>query len=185
MRNGLEQYLENVICRANLARDDERLVDAELREHLTALAAAAPTSNPKEIYAMLEREFGPPGKLGSAIGKAKGRFRTFLKKKMRITPIAVALVLAFMVRWAVAQPFYVPSDVAAPQIPRGSRVLVFKLARSFSAGDIVVFLTTDLGYRVGIVKDVQPGNLVVQRHGFPDVTVPLDHVVGRVFLNTR
>jgi signal peptidase S26 family len=186
MRDGLELYLENVICRANLARDDERIVEAELREHLAALAGASPNkSTPREVYAMLEREFGPAKRVGSAIALAKGRLRTFLKKQMRIKPIIVSLVLALMVRWAVAQTFYAPSDAAAPQIPKGSRVLVYKLARSYSPGDVVVFRNHDGVYRIGIVQGTQSGGLAVRRNGFPDVVVPMDQVIGRVIFNTR
>ena len=185
MRDGLERYLEDVICRANLAREDERVVEAELREHLQVLAAASQASTPKEIYAMLEQEFGPAKAIGSGIARAKGQFRTFLKKQMRIKPIAVALVLAFMVRWAVAAPFYAASDAAAPQVPQGSRVLVYKLAKTFVLGDVVVYRNADNDFRMGIVTGVQTDGLNVQKRGQDPMFVPIDHIVGRVFLTTR
>jgi len=192
MRDGLERYLEDVICHANLARDDERLVESELREHLQSILAAdtntkPPTSNPKETYTMLEQEFGPPGKIGSSIARAKGRLRTYLKKQRRRAPvsIAVCLVLALAVRWAIAEPFYAAGDGAYPLVPKGSRVLVYKLAKSYEPGDVVVFRAPDGINYLGIVKAENADVVVVSRHAQPDQTVPLDQMVGRVFLNTR
>jgi Signal peptidase, peptidase S26 len=192
MRDGLERYLEDVICHANLAREDERAVESELREHLQTILAAdqdvkTPHSNPKEIYAMLEQEFGKPGKIGSSIARAKGRLRTYLKKQRRRAPISIAvcLVLAFTVRWAIAEPFYSAGDGAYPLVPKGSHVLVYKLTQSYEPGDVVVFRAPDGTYYMGIVKAEKADGVVVSKHGRPDQTVPLDRMVGRVFLNTR
>jgi hypothetical protein len=195
MRDGLEKYLEDVLCRANLAPPDERIVEAELREHLQSLleasvaagAASSPHATPTEVYAMLENEFGRAKVVGSSIARAKGRFRTYLKKQMYHLPlkIAVALVLAFGVRCAVAQSFYASGNGAAPQIPVGSAVLVYKLARTFSPGDVIVFRVADGTARLGIVKSSTNGNLIVHNNGLGDQPVAMDHVVGRVILNTR
>ena len=136
---------------------------------------------------MLENEFGPAKIVGSAITRAKGRFRTYLKKRLHHLPLKVAatLVLAFGIRCAVAQSFYVSGNGAAPQIPIGSAVLVYKLARTFSPGDVIVFRIADGSAHLGIVKGSTDGNLLVHKNGLPDQTVALDHVVGRVILNTR
>jgi hypothetical protein len=186
MPDAIERYIENVLIRADLSVDDERIVRAELNEHLHNLLAGKPAADPKEVYAMIENEFGNAGAIGKSIAAAKGRMRTYFKKQMRKLPLKLAavIVLAFTVRYAVAQPFYVPSNAAAPQIPQGSRVLVYKLTRSFVPGDVVVF-TADAVHQVGIVVSVQEDNLVVQKHGVEKFTVPLDQVVGRVILNTR
>ena len=79
--------------------------------------------------------------VGKGISNAKGRVRTCVKKLKRGLPIAVAvcLVLDFSIRWAIAEPFYVPGKGAEPFIPQGSRILVYKLASVFRAGDVVAF----------------------------------------------
>lgn len=58
--------------------------------------------------------------------------------------IAVALVVAFVVRTYVAQTFFVPSTSMYPTLKDGDRIVVDKLAYSLHAvhrGDIVVFKT--------------------------------------------
>jgi hypothetical protein len=187
MRNPIERYIEDVVVYADLAANDERTLRGELKEHLTSLLADRASTNPKETYAMIENEFGKASQIGKAVARAKGRVRTYFRKKMRTWSIGVpiALVLGLFVRFAVAQPFIVPGDAVSPEIPRGSRIMVYKLARSFVPGDIVVFQNSDRLYRLGIVLSADSTQIVVKKTGVPNMTVPLDHVVGRVFLNTR
>jgi hypothetical protein len=191
MRNGLEKYLDDVLCYADLASADERAVRAELAEHLHALVENSQDSNPKEIFAMLKDQFGNPKKLGLSIAAAKGRCRTYLKKRVRKLPlqIAIALVLAFGVRYAVAEEFYVTGDGVAPMISRGSRVLVYKLANSFNPGDVVVYRSTTGEFLLGAIeRENDSSSWLVSRNtaGKKEVQdVPRERIVGRVFLNTR
>src|SRR5215210_1616507 len=108
MRDAIEEYLDQVMAHASLARRDQARVRAELKDHLAELAAEArkhPTT-PEEITAMLESEFGKPEVVGEGISNAKGRVRTRLKKLKRGLPIALALCLGlnFSIRWAIAEP---------------------------------------------------------------------------------
>jgi hypothetical protein len=188
MLDAIERYLDEVLSWADLAVGDEWKVRQELAEHLHALAASAQTSNPKEVYAMLSDQFGKPKRIGKQVARAKGRLRTYWKKSVRKLPLrlAVCLLLALAVRHSVAEEFYAASDAAAPMIPRGSRMLVYKLARSFQAGDVIVFRHPDGHARMGTVKSQNPsGEVIVSRIGHPDEIVPLERVVGRVVLNTR
>src|SRR3982751_6163961 len=102
------------MAHASLARRDQARVRAELKDHLAELTAEARkhSSTREEIAAMLESEFGKPEVVGKGISHAKGR--ASLKKWKRGLPIAVAvcLVLGLSVRWAVAEPFYVPGKGA-------------------------------------------------------------------------
>jgi hypothetical protein len=190
VRDPIELYLENVLCYADLAARDERSVRAELAEHLHVMAVESKTSNPKEIYAMLNEQFGSEKKLGRAIAAAKGRVRTFFKKRKTRWPIqiAIVLVLAFAVRFAVAQAFYVTGDGASPVVPRGSRVLVYKLASSFSPGDVVVFRHNG-EFLIGIVNRQMAENrwliekTIAGKKEMFELT--REEIVGRVFLNTR
>lgn len=136
---------------------------------------------------MIQDEFGKPGKVGRGIAAAKGRMRTYFKKQLHHLPIklAAALVLAFAVRWSVAQTFYAAGPGAEPAIPQGSRVLVYKLARTFEPRDVIVFRVSDGTFRLGIVKQQNGDTLLVSKHNEPERTVPMSDVVGRVILNTR
>jgi hypothetical protein len=186
----VERYLDEVMAHAELTAPDRRRVRAELNDHLKTLVAATPSTSSQEISTMLHEQFGNPQKLGEEISKAKGRFRTYLKKKARRLPvtIAVAVVLVFSVRWAVAQPFYVPTDAAAPAVPKGSRVLVYKWASSFSAGDVIVWQDGAGKYMLGTVTPEQgPATDAIRlaRKGEADRVVRRADVLGKVVLNTR
>ena len=189
MRDAIEDYLDQVMAHASLARRDRVRVREELKDHLAELVAEARnhSSTQEEITAMLENEFGKPEVVGEGISKAKGPVRTWLKKLKRGLPIAVAalLVLSFSIRWAIAEPFYVPGKGAEPAIPQGSRVLVYKLASVFRAGDIAAFRNLEGVVLLGIVKADQGGVLTVSRNGEADLEVPHARVIGRVVANTR
>jgi hypothetical protein len=191
MRDGIEKYLDDVLCYADLASADERGVRAELAEHLHALAENSQNSNPKEIYAMLKDQFGIPKKVGLSIAAAKGRVRTYFKKRLRKLPLqlAIALVLAFAVRYSVAQEFYVSGDGVAPIISRGSRVFVYKLANSFHPQDVVVYRDAAGVYLLGTIERESNSNgwLISRNAGCKKETqdIPRERIVGRVFLNTR
>ena len=136
---------------------------------------------------MLESEFGKPEVVGKGISSAKGRVRTYLKKLKRGVPICLAacVVLALSIRWAIAEPFYVPGKAVEPSIPQGSRILVYKLTSVFRAGDIVAFRDLEGAVLLGIVKTDQGGVLTVLRNGEPDREVAHARVIGRVVANTR
>ncbi len=191
MRDPIAKYLDDVLCYADLTPGDERNVRAELSEHLHELAAPAESSNPTEVYAMLKNQFGTPKLVGRAIAAAKGRLRTYFKKTARKLPlrVGIALVLAFAVRFAVAQAFYVPGNAVSPVVPRGSRVLVYKLAKSFDPGDVVVYRVASGEYRIGIVVHQTHDDvwLIERNNGSAKerTDIARQDIIGRVFLNTR
>jgi len=189
VRDAIEEYLDRVMAHAALARRDQARVRAELKDHLAELTAEARKHSPthEEITAMLESEFGKPEAVGKGISDARGPVRAYLNKLKRGLPIAVAacLVLNFSIRWAVAEPFYVPGKGSEPSIPQGSRVLVYKLASAFRAGDVVAFRDPEGEVLLAIVKTDQAGVLTVSRNGEPDREVPHARVIGRVVANTR
>jgi hypothetical protein len=191
MRDAVQAFIEDIVCYADLAPADERNVRAELAEHLHVLTSMSHISDPKEIYTMLKDQFGNPKIIGRAIAAAKGRVRTYFKKLRRKLPwqIAVCLVLAFVVRHSIAQAFYVTGDGASPMVPSGSRVLVYKLANSFSPGDVIVYRHSPTQCWMGVIVNQRPdGQWVVRRNhtGATETFVmPREQIVGRVFLNTR
>jgi hypothetical protein len=191
MRDSIDKYLEDVLCYADLAVADERAVRAELNEHLQTLLESAPASNPREITAMLNEKFGHPKKVGRAIAFAKGRLRTFFKKQRRtlLWKVAAIVLLFVLARYTVAQAFYAAGDGVSPMIPRGSRVLVNKLAHDFNAGDILVFRNSTGQYLLGtVLRPTDSGGWVVERNKGADkldFDITPGQIVGRVFLNTR
>ena len=189
MRDAIEEYLDRVMAQAGLARRDQARVRGELKDHLAELLGEARkhSSTQEEITAMLENEFGKPEVVGNGISQAMGRVRTTLKKMTKglVIGVAACLVLNFSIRWAIAEPFYVPGRGAEPLIPRGSRVLVYKLASAFRAGDVVAFRGLEGEKLLGIVKIEQAGVLTVSRNGEADCEVPHWRVIGRVVASTR
>ena len=189
MRDAIEEYLDQVMAHASLAPRDQARVRGELKDHLAELAAEARklSSTQEEIAAMLESEFGKPEVVGKGIADARGHGRSSLKKlRTRVlVGVAVCLVLNFSIRWAVAEPFYVPGKGAEPFIPQGSRVLVYKLASAFRAGDVVAFRGLEGEVLLAVVKAERGGVLTVSRNAEGDREVSRARVIGRVVANTR
>jgi len=187
MPDPIERYLEDVLAWADLARDDERTVRAELNEHLHNQFADKLSPHFREAYTMMNDEFGKPKLIGRGIARSKGIVRSYLKKLRRRLPITcgIALVLGLAVRLTVAQAFYAAGTGGEPAIPMGSRMLVYKLARHFAPGDVVVYRIADGTCRMAIVQSQNDQGLVVKKHNDPVTNVAMDQVVGRVILNTR
>ena len=181
--------------KAACSSDELLELESHLRDQTAALVAAGRSE--QEAFCESVARLGDPTKIGGEFAKnqeettvmresnAKGR--TYLKKLKRALPIAAAicLVLNFSIRWAIAEPFYVPGKGAEPLIPQGSRILVYKLASAFRAGDVVVFRSLEGEILLGIVKTDQGGVLTVSRNGEAEREVPHVRVIGRVVANTR
>lgn len=100
--------------------------------------------------------------------------------------LVVALGLMFGVKTGVAEVYRVPVQALEPELPVGSRVLVYKLADSFSPGQIVVYRHTSGQAYLGRVIAHDPGNfLSIERNGTGAMQITERDVIGRVVLNTR
>ena len=192
MRDAINQYLGAVMAYANLAPADARQVRDELADHLYELTqSSTDIQTDKEILAMFSREFGDPKDVGNSIAQSKGRFRTYLKKKMRRLAFAAALLvlLSFAVRATIAEVYFVPGDSVSPILNKGSRVIVYKLASGYAPGDVIVYKPAeDRRLRfLGVVKEVDAatGDLRITRNGHVELTVSHGDIVGRVVANTR
>jgi len=72
---------------------------------------------------------------------ARSPHRTNLGREI-VVLLGLAVLIAFVVKSAVAQPFYIPSESMYPQLKTGDRVVVSKLAYRLHdphRGDVVVF----------------------------------------------
>ncbi len=70
--------------------------------------------------------------------------------------VAIALVLAFLIRTFIAEPRYIPSDSMVPTLHTGDRLLVEKVSYIFNPphlGDIIVFQPPEELQRKGYPKD--------------------------------
>jgi len=182
----LKEYLDRIMETADLAPRDARRVRGELQCHLGELLDAGERQDrsESEVMKMVEKEFGSPGELGAMIARAKGRFRTYLKKQARRLPLslAAAVVLALAIKATAFEAFRVTTDSVSPRVPARSRVLVNKLSQHVDANDVIVF-RLDADYKVGIVRQIDPDRdtVVVRRNGEPDVSVRNDQIIGKAF----
>jgi len=107
----------------------------------------------------------------------------FAKRKDRlhrwVGVFLVALFTAFFVRTFLIAAYSIPTDVAAPEIPRGSLVLVWKLTHRFAPGDLIVYKHENGPY-VGRVVRIDGGLISVGRNREPDVPLPRDATLGKV-----
>lgn len=103
-----------------------------------------------------------------------------------VVSVGIALVIALTVRATVAEAFVAATNGVSPEIPKGARVLAYKLDSAYSPGDIVVFRESErfVLSRVTGVNDAG-GRLTVRKNDQPESLVSVDDVVGRVVLSTR
>ncbi len=93
--------------------------------------------------------------------------------------LLLAVAIALPVRMFLISLYVVKGDGAAPEIPMGSRIAVWKVARTFSASDIIAYRHNDDTY-VGRFARREGENIAVSRNGSPDEVVAPARVIGRV-----
>ena len=182
----VERYIDRIIEIADLTRKDEKRVRSELESHMQELLNDGEkySLTESEVMSMIEKEFGHPEELGKMIARARGKFRTYLKKEARKLPISivVALVIAFAVQAVAFEAFKVTTDAVSPVVPKSSRVLVNKLTSNFETNDVIVFRS---GTRAmaGIIKEIDGdrNGIIVSRKNQEDTFVPRDKMIGKAF----
>lgn len=98
------------------------------------IAAANKSSATQQTHSTPEK-IKPPN-------PASNRSKFWKQVWENVQVIAIALILAFLIRVFVAEPRYIPSDSMVPTLAVGDRVVVEKISYHFHAperGDIVVF----------------------------------------------
>jgi uncharacterized protein (TIGR03435 family) len=109
-----------------------------------------------------------------AVAAWQRRFRKFF-----LVQLPVAFVITMVIRTFFLQPFRAATDAAAPEIPRGSQFLVWKLSHTFAPGDLIAYRQEGWAY-VGRVARNEGGVISVNRNGNADIVVPSDAILGRV-----
>lgn len=95
--------------------------------------------------------------------------------------VAIALVLALLIRSFIAEPRYIPSDSMIPTLATGDRLVVEKISYRFhppTRGDIVVFEPPPQLQSIGYSKDQAFIKRVI---GTPGEVVQIQD--GKVYLN--
>jgi serine/threonine protein kinase len=95
---------------------------------------------------------------------------------LRILP---ALLILSVFTAFFFQPIVTATDAAAPEVPRGSRGLVWRWSSEFNPGDLVSYMSEGKA-NIGRVVSVQGDFVIVNRNQQPDVSIPLTSVVGKV-----
>jgi hypothetical protein len=121
----------------------------------------------------------------SGHGAADPARKAAARRRTLWTALGAALIVIAL-RVFVIGPYHAVTDSVSPDVPQGSYAMVFKLARSFAPGDIVVF-RGDGKRLLGRVAGAGPaeGVLQIARRGESPRRIPVSDVVGRVILNTR
>ena len=107
---------------------------------------------------------------------APGWLGVWRSQQENIRLVAIALILAILIRIFIAEPRYIPSDSMIPTLHTGDRLVVEKVSYHFHpphTGDIVVFEPPEqlqsLGYRKDqvFIKRIigKPGDLVRVNNG--------------------
>ncbi|MHB1986503.1 MAG: signal peptidase I [Acidimicrobiales bacterium] len=96
--------------------------------------------------------------------------------------VAVAVVVAVVLRQFVVQTFYVPSGSMIPTLLPGDRILVQKIGYSIQEGAVVVFKTPP-GYRPSDCGGTAESDLVKRVIGLPGETIK--SVGNVVYINGR
>jgi signal peptidase I len=99
-------------------------------------AAEAMYSEESEYISRQERK-----KAEKEAGSTGGSFLSFMRELPAL--VITAVVIAFLLKWLVVQPFFIPSESMEPTLVPGDRVLVTKFLYKFikpHRGDVIVFI---------------------------------------------
>jgi hypothetical protein len=93
--------------------------------------------------------------------------------------VVPAIAVALLIRTFILAPFWSATDATAPEIPRGSLVLVWKLSRTFAEGELIAYAENG---RVNIGRIAKPsqGAVFVKRNNSEPTSVLHSAIVGKV-----
>ena len=114
--------------------------------------------------------------LYSQLLRASELIRAAINRRLKLVPpIFLCLIVLSFFLGAIKT----TTDAAAPEIPQGSRCLVWKLARDFVPGDLIAY-RSERDVNMGRVVGNEKGRLTLRRNNEPDINVPHGAVVGKV-----
>ncbi len=103
------------------------------------------------------------------------------KRRRRQTVFSVIsiVVVVILLKLFVLSPYSIVGSSAEPELPQGSRVLVFKLQSKFKPGDMIAYDAKGV-VNVGRVVRSSAADVVVNRNGAEDLAVPVSDLIGKV-----
>jgi len=111
-------------------------------------------------------------------GKSSTALKQKLKNLFRVT-LPAALIVVVILRTFFLQAFEATTDAAEPEIPRGSRFIVWKPTNDFAPGDLIAYRHQQQ-VNLGRVASAGGTQLMVHRNHSPEIAVPRDAVIGKV-----
>ncbi len=100
-------------------------------------------------------------------------------KRMLGRAIVPAIAVVVLLRAFIVQSFQAVTDAAAPEIPRGSYVLVWKLTRTFAADELITYISKGR-VNLGRVAESTADAVVVGRNHEEPARIPRTMVIGKV-----
>ena len=94
--------------------------------------------------------------------------------------LVLGVLLAFTLRLFVVQAYVIKTNSLAPELPAGSRVLVWKLGQSYAPGDLITYLHEHEAH-VGRVVEATRTNVTVNRNEQKNLSVEPRSIAGKVF----
>jgi len=128
-------------------------------------------------------DLGKPDLGKPDLGKPDSGFRLEKSQKENLQIVAIALILAVVIRLFIAEPRFIPSDSMVPTLLIGDRLVIEKIGYRFhspSLGDIVVFEPPQYLQIYGYTADKAFIKRVI---GTPGDTVQVKQ--GKVYLNNQ
>ncbi len=110
-------------------------------------------------------------------GESPKSARSRWHKVMITTAIVIAIVIPL--RAWVIEAYVIPVKSLEPELPAGSRVLVWKLANHYVPNDIIAHKHGEQVWVSRVVR-VSDEKIVVQRNQWPEEELPLKDVIGKV-----
>ena len=93
--------------------------------------------------------------------------------------IVPTIAIVLLLRAFIMQSFWAVTDASAPEIPRGSLVLVWKPTRTFAAGDLIAYAESGR-VNLGRITTASQDAVFVRRNGSEPTSVLHSDIVGKV-----
>lgn len=177
----IDVRLDEIVLRALEKEPELRYQQASvLKTQVETIAMTPPGGSPREETPAESGKGNQSHVSPVAAHPGAGKFKRWLKK-IFLLQLPAAIIIALIIRTFFLQPFKADTDAAAPEIPKGSRVLAWKLSRNFAPGDVIVY-RRDGVFNLGRVAGSDTNVLYVNRNGKPDFTVARADVLGKVVM---
>jgi predicted Ser/Thr protein kinase len=93
--------------------------------------------------------------------------------------IVPAIAIALLLRAFVMETYSAATNAAAPEVPQGSYVLVWKISRTIAVGELITYLDKGRA-NLGRITETGQDTVSVSRNGQGSVPIPRALIVGKV-----